>query len=350
MEIIFNALFKIDIQAQAAEQLAMPDGNNDLRSYIVELLDKIIADPDKKGFVFQSETTETKRLIDDIIAVKDPNDYYSYSIHALDIANRLHRKEVDSDNRNNLDVDLLKGIAVISLVKYENNTQKLIISKADYNEFLDVLSYTKRQGFPIKKKIYKAFVADIAESGDITKVAVYDTNSVFTVYWYRDFLELQQVHTDEYNTEKVFNIIETKILTPIKKISKRDYIELWNATVRYFRIKPEFALENFVAEIISSHVPFDPKVDVGEWAEKTLKQFGKTDFDSKFNISANKISKRFKNSISLTPQIDLNLKDGIKDLKGTIQRYKEDNGNKWVMIKSDEGFEYFNDTEVMSNE
>lgn len=349
MDIIFNALYKIDIQDAEATHIALPDENNDLKSYITDLLDKIIGDPDKKGFEFESETAEVHGLIGDILAVND-GDMDKYLEYTLAIANRLHRKEIDSDKRNNLGVDLLKGIAVISLVKFAEGTQKLIISKADYNEFLDVLSYTKRQGFPIKKKIYKAFVADIDDAGQITKVAVYDTNSAFTVYWYRDFLELKQVHSDEFNTEKVFNIIETKILTPIKRVSKRDYLELWNATIRYFRIKPEFSLDGFVEEILTSHIPFDSDLDVNELAVKTRKQFEKGGFDSKFPIVAKIISKRFKNSIPLTPQIDLNIKDGIQNLKGTIQRYQEGNGNKWVMIKSEEGYDYFNDTEIMSNE
>jgi hypothetical protein len=349
MDIIFNALYKIDIQDAEASQVNLPEGNNDLKSYIVELLDKIIADPDKKGFEFESDTAEVRGLIGNILAVTD-GDMDAYMGYTLAIANRLHRKEIDSDRKNNLGIELLKGIAVISLVKFDNGTQKLIISKSDYNEFLDVLSYTKRQGFPIKKKIYKAFVADIDDTDQIAKVAVYDTNSAFTVYWYRDFLELKQVHTDEFNTDKVFNIIETKILTPIKKVSKRDYIELWNATIRYFRIKPEFSLDGFVEEILTAHVPFDDEIDVNKLATDTRKQFEKGGFDSKFQIIAKIISKRFKNSIPLTPQIDLNLKDGIQNLKGTIQRYREGNGNKWVMIKSEEGYDYFNDTEVMNNE
>lgn len=349
MDIIFNALYKIDIQDPEATQITPPDGNNDLRSYIVELLDKIIADPDKKGFEFESDTAEIATLINSILTVDEKNKdaYYDYS---LAIANRLHRKEIDSDKKNNLGVDLLKGIAVISLVSFDDGTRKVIISKSDYNEFLDVISYTKRQGFPIKKKIYKAFVADIDENDLITKVAVYDTNSVFTVYWYRDFLELKQVHSDEYNTDKVFNVIETKVLTPIKKVSKRDYIELWNATIRYFRIRPEFRLDGFIDEILTSHVPFEESLDVNELASKTRKQFEKGGFDSKFAIVAKVISKRFKNSIALTPQIELNLKDGIQNLKGTIQRYREGNGKKWVMIKSDEGYDYFNDTDIVINE
>ncbi|UOE48708.1 nucleoid-associated protein [Mucilaginibacter sp. SMC90] len=349
MDIIYNSLFKIDINEASAAQIPLPDGTNDLRSYIIDLLDKIVSDPDKKGFEFESEKSGVKRLIEDIVNIKG-DDYDTFSALTLELANRLHKREQESDKRNNLGVDLLKGIAVMSLVRFQDGMRKMIISKADYNEFLDVLSYTKRQGFPIKKKIYKAFVAEVDTTDNITKVAVYDTNSVFTVYWYRDFLELTQVHTDEHNTEQVFNVIETKILNPIKKTSKRDYIELWNATIRYFRIRPEFTLDGFIEDIISSHVPFDPNLDIHDLESKTRKQLAKGNFDSKFNIAPNKISKRFKNSIPLTPQIDLNIKDGIQNLKGTIQRYEEKNGDRWVMIKSSEGFDYFTDTDVMTNE
>ena len=348
MQVIFNCLYQIDIKEMQALQVNLPKENHDFESYIRDLLDKIIVNPDKKGFAFDSETSEVVGLIHDILAVTD-NNLEKYAEHSLAIANRLHRKEIESDKKNNLDVELLKGMLVISLIKLDDTTKKIIISKSDYNEFFDVESYTKRQGFPIKKKIYKAFVADINETNHITKVAVYDTHSVFAVYWYRNFLELKQVHTDEFNTDKVFNVIDTKILTPIKKISKSDYIELWNATIRFFRIELEFTVEKYVDDILTKHVPFDERLNMNDWGTKTKKQFDTGEFDSKFSIIAKVISKRFRNTISLTPQIDLNLKENIQNLEGTIQRYKEINGNKWVMIRSEEGYEYFKDTEIMNN-
>ena len=96
-------------------------------------------------------------------------------------------------------------------------------------------------------------------------------------------------------------------------------------------------------------MPFDERLNMNDWGTKTKKQFDTGEFDSKFSIIAKVISKRFRNTISLTPQIDLNLKENIQNLEGTIQRYKEINGNKWVMIRSEEGYEYFKDTEIMNN-
>lgn len=346
MNIIFNKLFKIDIGEHEAEEIPSPDDNNDLKEYIVDLLNKIIGNRDKKGFEFESDTTEVKGLIDNIIAVEHVDEYLD---PCLAIANRLHRKEVDSEKNNNLGVPPVKGILVISLIEDEENKKRIIISKADYNEFLDVISYKKRQGFPIKKKVYKAFLANISDSV-IEKVAVYDTNSAFTVYWYRDFLELKKVHSDEYNTEEVFKIIETKVLNPIRTKHKADYFELWNATVRYFRVQDEFDLEHYVTELLDKHKSLTDGLDLNAGVGSLRATIAKAKVDSRFTIKPEVIKKRLKKTIPLTPQIDLNIKDGIPDLDKTIKRFEGGNGDKWIMIRSDDGFEYFKDREILKDE
>lgn len=346
MNIIFNKLFKIDIDESGAEEITAPEDNNDLKEYIVDLLGKIVVNQDKKGFEFESDSTEVKGLIDTIIGSKDDGEY---SAACLAIANRLHRKEIASEKKNNLGIPPVKGILVISLLEDTENIKRVIISKADYNEFLDVISYKKRQGFPIKKKVYKAFLAKIADDV-IDTVAVYDTNSTFTVYWYRDFLELKKIYTDEYNTEEVFKIIEQTVLNPIKKKHKSDYLELWNASVRYFRIQNEFDLENYIEDLLIKHKALTDELDLENRINALRGTVGKSAVDSRFTIKPDVIKKRLKKTIYLTAQIDLNLKDGIPDLDKTIKRFREGNGDKWIMIKSEEGFEYFQDLEVMKNE
>jgi hypothetical protein len=347
MDIIFNALYKLDVANQELTHLPVPEEKKDLKSYIEQLLTKILAESDKKGFEPQSDTKEVYSQIKRIIAVKNGN-MAEYLKHSEIIAKRLLDKEIESDERNNLKVELLKGVVVISLIKFDEKNSKVIISKSDYDGFLDGETYTNKVGFPLKRKIYKAFLADINETGDISKISVYDTNSTFTVYWWRDFLELREVYTDEYNTEHVFEAIETKILAPLKKKFKSDYLTLWNSSVHYFRSKTEFTSASFIDDIFSGFKPFDPNLEVAELIEKTKKVIEKGKFDSHFTIDASKVSKKFKKSIPLTPQIDLNLKSDIKNLENTIMRYKQANGEKWVMIKSEEGFEYFGDTNIMS--
>lgn len=347
MEIIFNALFKIDIDKSSVEQLQIPSGNNDFKAYIVDLLGKIVQDPDKKGFVFQSDTKEVKILIERIIQL-DENDHSGFDLNAKAIAERLHAKEVESDAKNNLNVEMLKGVAVISLVRFDDGRQKAIISKADYNEFLDAQSYSNRDGFPLRKKIYKAFVADIEDDGNISKVSVFDTNSGFTVYWWRDFLELEKIHTDEHNTEQVFAAIDTKILTPLRRKHKQDYITLTNATIHYFRVAKEFTVEGYLSSVLSVDA-LDSTLDMKDLRSRTEGLFKKGNYDNRFTIVSDLVTKKFKKTINLTPQIDLTWKGDIKNIENAIRRYKEDNGTKWVMVKSDEGFEYFKDADIIKS-
>lgn len=346
MEIVFNNLFRLDISNQELVELKAPAEKKDLKAYIQELLDKILVDSDRKGFAFESDTTEIHTLIKQIISTSDAGDENYLSASAA-IAKRLLDKEIASDKRNNLKVELQKGVVVISLLKYDDGQKKIIISKADYDGFLDGETYTNRSGFPLKRKIYKAFMAEVNAEDQIFKVSVYDTHSTFTVYWWRDFLELRELYTDEYNTEEVFSAIESKLLSPIKKKYKADYITLWNASVHYFRVKPEFSAENFISDILNGYKPFDQELNPSDLVEKATTVFEKGKFDKKFTIVSDRISKKFKKSIALTPQIDLNLKSDIKNLENTIMRYKQSNGDKWVMIKSEDGFEYFRDTNIL---
>ncbi|RYG22032.1 MAG: hypothetical protein EOO07_01030 [Chitinophagaceae bacterium] len=348
MDIIFNALYKIDVAAKNIEQLPDTDEQRELESYIRELLDLIVDEKSSRGYEFTSEHTEVRGLISAIINAQQL-DTKKEEEYAEAIAKRLLAKEIDAEENSNLKIKLVKGIAVITLIRLSNGEQRFVISKADYNEYLDAESYKRRNGFPIKKKIYKAFSAALDDDQNITKVLVYDTNSTFSVYWWREFLELSEIYNDDYNTEKVFAAIEGNVLNPIKQKHKADFISLWNASVHYFRVKPEFSVEGFLEDIITTYVPYDNKLDVGELAKKVEKQFENGKFDSRFTINPKVINKKFKRTIQLTPQIELNLKDGIQNIEQIIKRYDAPDGSKWVMVRSNEGYEYFKtDTELLS--
>lgn len=257
MNIIHNSLFKIDLETKTISSLPHDDSGRDLSSYVIELLDNILASSDKKGFEFESETTEVRRLLQEIVEDKSNNAKF-FSRNTTAIAQRFLLKETEAQERvNKLKIKLQKGILVISLVTFDNGIVKTIISKADHDEFLDSISFEKRSGLPLKKKIYKAFIVEYNNEFEIKTTSVYDTNSSFSVYWWRDFLELKEVFTKEYNTEKAFDIIESKILAPLKKDSKSDYINLWNATVHYFRCKNEFSLEEYNETVIKNYRPFN---------------------------------------------------------------------------------------------
>lgn len=340
MEIIFNSLYKIDIEAKSITFMPQIQGRNDLDSYVMELVTNILESSDKKGYKFQSSTTEVRRLLDDIL--KNPvSDTELYDKYAKTIAERLLEKEINSQNKvQQLGIVLLKGIVVVSLIKFDNDTYKIVISKADHDDFIDSASYLKRSGLPLKKKIYKAFIAEYDNRFNVTRTSVYDTNSTFSVYWWRDFLELEEVYNSAYNTKLAFKVIEDKILTPVKQVSRPDYNLLWNTTVHYFNTKNEFSLEEYINDIIKPYEPVNEKVDIGNLVNKASNLADKNKFDSRFEITKGLLKKRFKRNIELTPQIDLVIKQDF-DIKNIIKTKKEDDGSKWLMIKTDKGYNEF---------
>lgn len=340
MEIIFNHLYKIDKEANTVMALPPLDGTTDLRSYVLELVTNVLDSSDRKGFVFQSQTTEVQTLINRILTTSESNSEDFNSL-TLAIAKRLLIKEVAAQKQvDKFGVKVLKGVIVVSLVKFDEKC-KVIISKADYNDFIDAVTFLTRSGFPLKKKIYKAFIADVNENNDITRTSVFDTNTPFSTYWWRDFLELREVNSSEYNTQKAFDVLESKILNPIKRKSKADYFNLWNTTVHYFRVKNEFSLDDYVNSVIRDYDPFDGDIDIKDLETKARSLPSKFNFDNRFEITKGLLNKRFKKSIELTPQIDLLLKQDIEDIQNTIQPRLADDGTKWIMIKSDFGYDHF---------
>ena len=341
MEIIFNRLFRIDIEKNQVTPMPLRDELSDLKSYVKELVTKILAGSDSKSFQFSSETTEVRGLIETILKARE-NNASVYDSATLAIAKRLLNEEIVSQAKVlKLGIEIHKGVLVVSLVKFDNNTTKIVISKAENDEFLDDVNYKLLRGLPVRKKIYKAFICEVDENKTITKIAIYDTNSTYSVYWWREFLELTEIHSDDYNTKKAFEVIEANILTPIKKYSKPDYITLWNTTVHYFRCKPEFSMEDFLGNTIIGYQPFDDRVKPDK-IEKEIRSLPlKHNFDSKFSIVQKLITKQFKKTISLTYQIDLQFKEDIPDLNNVIKPYEELDGTKYVMIKSEQGYDYF---------
>lgn len=342
MEIIFNTLYKIDIEANSVTLVPHFSDKNDLDGYVKELVTNILDNSDRKGYKFKSSTTQVRNILEKILDA-DQSNLDTYDTLTKDIAKRLLSMEVSTQAKvDKLGIEILKGVLVVSLIRFEDKSVKIVISKADHNDFIDLTSYKKTSGLPARKKIYKAFIADFDEKREATRVSVYDTNSTFSVYWWRDFLELEEVYTDSYNTEQAFGVINSKILTPIKQTSKPDYINLWNTTVHYFRVKKEFSLDEYINSVIKDYVPFNDALHVDAIVKKARNLPEKGKFDNRFTIAPGLLNKRFKNSIQLTPQIELLLKHDIADIKNTIKPFEEDDGSKWVMIKSEQGYEHFN--------
>lgn len=339
MDIIFNKLYRIDAHTSQLEELPNTGAHSDLSGYITQLIEDISEDGDNKEFSFPSETTEVRNLINTAIATTE------YDNTSLNIAKRLLDKEIAAQahlDSHRLNIEIPKGMLVIAMIQYTAEIKKYIISKAEYSEFIDDITFLKRQGPPIKKKIYKAFSLDITNDLDVQKVAIYDTSTTLAKYWWREFLELAEKRNDNDNTKDAFAAIDLKILTPIKANYKRDYIALRNCMVHYFRSNEEFRLNHFIDTAIGDYEPFDSALNIDVIKNKIREAPTKYKFDNRFEIIKKLIKAKFIKDIALTDQIELRLKEDIPELENVIYR-KVINNRKYVLIRSDAGYEYFPD-------
>ena len=75
-------------------------------------------------------------------------------------------------------------------------------------------------------------------------------------------------------------------------------------------------------------------------AEKVKELPKKHQFDSRFQKVPQIIKAKMKKEIKLTPDIDLVLKNDIPYLERTIQPYISEDGTKYIMVRSEEGYKY----------
>ena len=125
----------------------------------------------------------------------------------------------------------------------------------------------------------------------------------------------------------------------IKSEFPADHTIIRNSAISYFRTKDEFEINDFLSETFNNYSPIDPnltnrKIDDFKNNAKELPQ--RWGFDNRFTIEKKEVKKRVVNTIQLTDSIDLVLKDYIPNLKDSIKSEIDNEGTKWVKIKSDD--------------
>lgn len=334
MDLKAISIFQIDPANSTIIHVDKATYGEDFDSYLNGLID-IIFSGNGRSFKFDRETTEIRSLISKITLDHDFQALAEVAAKRLLNCEQIVQKKIDK-----LDKQIQKGIIVQALLQ-KNDVLRYVICKAEHSEFLKDEDYKKTKGLPIKKKIYKAFAASFLKDDSISSVFVYDTNSSISKYWWRDYLELEEAYTDEYNTETAFDAIDKVALTKIKKVYPQDYIHLRNSLVRFFRANSSFNMDDYIDNGIGDYEPFDQKLDV-DALKYNIKNLAKTHkFDESFEIIKKKIKARFLNTISLTPQIDLQFKEDINNLEQVVFAVEDPDGSKFVKIRSDNGYKYF---------
>jgi hypothetical protein len=340
MDILYSSLHQIDHYNERVVDVDIARTSADLGTYIERLLTEIVDNSNNRKFRFGSNTTEVRATIDMYLGDRCVE-------ASLINANRLLRIEQQAqEGISRPSIEIQRGSLFQAFIE-DDGFKKVIISKADHSEFLDETDFMLHTGLPWKKKVFKAVIIEINNQSLISNVYVYDTNRSLSKYWWSDFLELSEVYTDSQNTKTVLDLLDKKIFDPMKRISPADHTYLRNSSIKYFRSRTDFVLEEYIEEVFNNYTPVNTEFNPERYIDKVKNLPERWGFDPTFTIVKEDINKRTlkENKISLTEKIDLVINDYVEDLKSTIKSSKEIDGKKFIKIYTETGYEYFKDNE-----
>lgn len=344
MKTEYLKLIKIDHDTNTVVEEPL-DNNGNISDYVINIINTITQNTGDRFYRFKDTDLTMKTWIDAIVDNENRDE------KTLAIASRLLDKENAAQQRYHTITDIQKGILLIAYCKMTDEGDfKMIICKADYTEFIEETTGEKKNGLPTKKKIFKSFSANIkvdAGAHIYGDIITYDVNSTQAKYWYDEFLDLMALRNDEENMKRAFSSINAKILDPIRKDHKSDYLYLWNTTVAYMRCDGEFNMHTYADDVLAAYHPVGEGLNMNELAAKAKELPEKFNFDSRFQRVPSAIKAKSKKEIRLTNDIDLVLKNDIPHIGRTIKPYMDENGKKYIMVNSEDGFKYAEKLEVL---
>lgn len=220
---------------------------------------------------------------------------------------------------------------------YKKNEKKyFIITKIEATDGLDMTELRMRAILPFSKKIIKNALFEINEDEEFGDIFLSDTNANISKYWYDDFLELEEMTTDEMNTQKTYGIVMREIKNKLEKISPSDYTFCRNACITFFKTKGTFDLNDAINDIFLSYNFEDEAIKKEEIIEKIKNKIKKEGLDTQFVLKKDVIKNRLiKMKKRVNEGISIEIDGYIENIKDSIYSI-EQNGEKYIMIKSTE--------------
>lgn len=333
MQIVALKIHKINIQTNSIDELTYKNTNSDFDKYINDIITDVLKSDKTRSHKFISETSEMYTLITRSMF----QDKFNESVERS--SQRLLAEEAKAQIKiARLQKEIQKGILIQTHLKHDN-FEKFIICKADDSPYIDEETLKLSNGYPLKRKIFKSCLVTFDNSNAIQSTDVYDLTSAS--YWHSEYLELEPLLDDHENTERAFNAIDNAIFSKIKKDSDSDHWELRNALIAKMKTKASFDIIDYAENHIRNYTPTNSSLDMDKLANKIKELPKKHDFDSVFELEPKAITAKTKKmTVALTENIDLTIKDSI-DTSNTIQPYLADNKSKYILIRSDKGYDTF---------
>ena len=333
MEIVIQTIRIIDYENNAVHVIDPPQTFSE---YIRQLVAYVNANNSVREYRTRSINTEVISCILDIVRNQIDTDFVTSKIDF--IANRLLLKECEAQTSvAHLETSVQKG-SLIQALLYDDESDKhtFLLAKVEHTDFVDDSDFSFKSGFSKDmKKLWKSCIFEIEDLGAISFQAKVYSNTV-AKYWYDSFLELDQVVSDEVNTDKAFRAIDSALNRNVKNIAPRDHFILRNSLIAYFKSNDFIDYDTMIQSTLENYVPVElEKEKMDKVIERIRELPEKHNFDKQFNSVSSVINAKIKKLYDVCQGIQLKITDALDDLDGTISAYRDTDGNRYIRIKTD---------------
>ena len=236
-----------------------------------------------------------------------------------------------------MNTNVQKGSLIQALMYDEDMDEHIyLLAKVEHTDFVDDEDFSFKSGFSKdKNKLWKSCTFRIDDLNATKFFAKVYSNNI-AKYWYDNFLELDQVVSDEVNTDKAFRAIDTTLNRNVKGIAPRDHTLLRNAMIAYFKSNDYIDYDTMIQNTLENYKPTELEQDKMEKVvEKMRKLPEKYKFDKQFNAVPSAIKSRIRKIYDVCHGVQLRITDAIDDFDETIKAYRDDDGNRYIQIKTD---------------
>ena len=313
--------------------------NEEAKDFFNSIIDEVLEKETKKSYKPRTSTTEVISIITKVLEDMDSNEEL-----LVNISKRLLKYEISTQKDiDKLGTKIKKGCLLQAYIK-KDEKKYFIITKIEATDGLDMTELRMRAILPSSKKIIKNALFEINEDEEFGDIFLSDTNANISKYWYDDFLELEEMTTDEMNTQKTYEIVMKEIKNKLEKTSPSDYTFCRNACIIFFKTKETFDLNDAVNDIFLSYNFENKEIKKEDIIEKIKSKIKKENLDTQFTLKKDVIKNRLiKIKKRVNEGISIEIDGGIENIKDNIYSI-EKNGEKYIIIKltEEETYKFFN--------
>lgn len=333
MQTVQKSIFIIDYEFQRVLSKETPPT---FEAYVAELVNHISNNDSVREYKTRSNATEVIGSILSLCA--NQGDAVLVSSRMEGMANRLMRMEVAAQERiARTMTNVQKGSLIQALLFDEdNNIHVYLLAKVEHTEWVDDADFTFKTGFSKDKKtIWKSCLIDLPDL-EATEFQARIYSNTVAKYWSDDFLELDEMNSDETNTTRAFKAIDATLNQNFRGISSPDHTIIRNTFVSYLINNDHIDFPTMVDVVLGSYQPVDPDINLEKIQtikERLLELPRKKNFDNQFNAINSAINARIKKVYPINDGIDLKVTRSIGDLTGMIQSVEE-NGVRYIRVRT----------------